>query len=557
VTQGDFRSHYDIPPANPDEEISLRTTPAYKSPGEGLKSLMNEQERLQQALSLSLTAGYHLDKDAFDLLTLISSTEDPLKLVELALRRLEAADEKPFFINRNFLEETAGSTVVAASDIEPSELSTLPKPLERTAKSRTSFDSLAKNVRSDVKVLEDPTKGICSTGSIDEYLEYFQDRFQHLSQLLRQRMDSRSAGSLRDAFRAHPRSRVKVLCMVTEKRESKHGVFLKVEDPEVTTTVLIPQAASSKLLEKSKSILPDQVVCLCLLKGRKNSLTVEDLLLPDVPQRQPRTAREPVCVALISDLHVGSKEFMRDEFNRFTQWLNGKYGDSSLRDIASTVKYVVIAGDIVDGVGIYPNQMKELAIQDVFKQYDMAARFLEQIPEYIELIIIPGNHDATRKALPQPALAKEYAAPLYESRTPLSLGNPATVSIHGIRFLLYHGRSLDDVLATAVDMNFHSPERAMRLLLQSRHLAPSYGQRTLIAAERRDYLVIDEVPDIFHTGHVHVMKHDSYRGTLMVNSGAWQKQTVYQRNLGLVPTPAIIPVVNLQTRRVVTIDFNS
>lgn len=555
--QGNFRSYYGISAVNLVEELSLHTTPDCKSPVERSKSPMSELERLQQALSLSLTAGYHLDKEAFDLLSTISTTENPLKLMELTLKRLETVNEKPFFISRNFLEETAGSTFVATRDMKPSGASALPKSLESTGKTRKSFDPLAENVGKDILVLEDPTEGICSTGSIDEYLEYFQDRFRHLSQLLRQRMDSRSAGTLRDAFRAHPRSRVKVLCMVTEKRESKHGVFLKVEDLEASTTVFIPQVASSRLLEKSKSILPDQVVCLCLVKGRKHSLTVEDLLLPDIPQRQPRTAKDPVCVALISDLHVGSREFMRDEFNRFVQWLNGNYGDSSLRDIAGAVKYVVIAGDLVDGVGIYPNQMKELTIKDVFKQYDMAAKFLEQIPDYVELIIIPGNHDTSRKALPQPALPKEYAAPLYETRNPLSLGNPATVSIHGIRFLLYHGRSLDDVLATAAEMNFHSPERAMRLLLQSRHLAPSYGQRTLIAPERRDWLVIDEVPDVFHTGHVHVMKHDSYRGTLMVNSGAWQKQTIYQRNLGLVPTPAIIPVVNLQTRRVVTIDFNS
>ena len=137
----------------------------------------------------------------------------------------------------------------------------------------------------------------------------------------------------------------------------------------------------------------------------------------------------------------------------------------------------------------------------------------------------------------------------------LSLGNPATISIHGVEFLLYHGRSLDDVLATAANMDFHSPERAMRLLLQSRHLAPTYGQRTLISPEKQDFLVIERVPDVFHAGHVHVMKHKFYRGVLMVNSGAWQRQTSYQRNLGLEPTPGIIPVVNLQTLAVLPIDF--
>ncbi|MFB0500855.1 MAG: DNA polymerase II small subunit, partial [Candidatus Bathyarchaeia archaeon] len=98
-------------------------------------------------------------------------------------------------------------------------------------------------------------------------------------------------------------------------------------------------------------------------------------------------------------------------------------------------------------------------------------------------------------------------------------------------------------------------DKAMKLLLQSRHLAPIYGQKTPIAPERRDFMVIERVPDIFHTGHVHVMKHDTYRGILMVNSGAWQSQTEYQRKMGLEPTPGIVPVVNLQTLGATTIPF--
>jgi len=53
------------------------------------------------------------------------------------------------------------------------------------------------------------------------------------------------------------------------------------------------------------------------------------------------------------------------------------------------------------------------------------------------------------------------------------------------------------------------------------------------------------------------MKYESYRGLLMVNSGAWQRQTSYQRNLGLEPTPGMIPVVDLQTLSDLPIDFNS
>jgi len=518
---------------------------------------LSGNKKIQQAVSFSLTAGYQLDKEAFNFLTAICKTEDPIKLIEATLEKLERLKEKPLFINKNLLKETAKETFLEEKETKPPPIPSLQETPITTGKLKKTFYSHAKDMKKNIKVLEDPTSAICSTGSIDEYLEYFQDRFKRTRRLLQQRMDSRNAASIKEAFRAASRSRIKIHCMVTEKRESNHGIFLEVEDLETKATVLIPRNASNQLLEKAKMLLPDQVVCLGLLKGRKSLLIVEELFFPDIPQNKPRRTEEPVHVALISDLHVGSREFMREEFNRFLLWINGKYGDDKLKEIASLVKYVVIAGDIVDGIGIYPNQIKELAVRDIFEQYKLAAKFIEQIPDYIELIIIPGNHDASRKALPQPALPKEYAEPLYETRNILSLGNPVSISIHGINFLIYHGRSLDDVLATAPDMSFHSPERAMRLLLKGRHLAPTYGQRTLIAPEKRDFMVIDNVPDIFHAGHVHVMKYDFYRGTLMVNSGAWQRQTSYQRNLGLAPTPGIIPVVNLQALSVFPIDFNS
>jgi len=511
---------------------------------------MSEYTEVQQAVSLSLTAGYHLDPEAFNLLVMVSKTEDPKRLIELTLKKLEARVERPLFISKALLEETA-------KEARPPIAFPMHEIPLVTGKAKKTFYPHAKEIEKKIEVLEDPTGKICSTGSIDEYLEYFQDRFKRIERLLRQRMDSRDAGSIKDAFRAASRSRVKILCMVTEKRGSKYGTFLRVEDLESSAVVLIPRNRSQELLEKAKALLPDQVVCLNLLKSRKNLLVVEELFFPDIPQKKPHKAREAVHVALISDLHVGSKEFMREEFNRFVLWLNGKFGDKSLRNIASLIKYVIVAGDIVDGVGIYPNQIKELTVRDVFNQYKLAAKFLEQIPDYIELIVIPGNHDASRKALPQPALPEEYAEPLFEARNLLSLGNPSVINIHGIEFLLYHGRSLDDVLATAENMSFHSPEKAMRLLLRGRHLAPTYGQRTLIAPEKRDFLVIERIPDVLHAGHVHVMKYEFYRGTLMVNSGAWQRQTNYQKKLGLKPTPGIIPIVNLQTLNVFPIDFNA
>jgi DNA polymerase II small subunit len=248
--------------------------------------------------------------------------------------------------------------------------------------------------------------------------------------------------------------------------------------------------------------------------------------------------------------------FTRKAFSRFIFWLNGKYGNEELREIAGKVKYVLIAGDIVDGIGVYPNQVKELTVKDVYKQYRLAARYLEQIPDYVEVVITPGNHDAPRKALPQPPISNAFLETLQESRKVHSLGDPCFLSLHGVEVLMFHGRSLDDIVSTAPSMTHSHPEKAMRLLLQGRHLAPMYGGKTPLSPENKDSLVIEHVPDIFHSGHVHSLEYGNYRGVLVANSGCWQEQTDYMRRNGFMPTPGKALVVNLQTLEVTVVPFN-
>jgi len=507
-------------------------------------------ERLQKAVTLTLTAGYQLDKEAFDFLQTIAQARDPVKLMEETIGRAEKLLEKPIFISRGLLEGTAEQIFPEKEE----KGATPPSPI---TEARRVFRPYAKGVDAEIKVVEDPTGKMCGTGSVEEYLEYFRDRFKKLQRILRQRMDTRDASSISDALKATLNSKVKVIGMITEKREHQQRLFFRIEDLETEATVLVSPRVNQETLEKARQLVLDQVICVSAIKGRNDLLIAEEFLWPDVPQRKPEKASRPVYAVLTSDLHVGSKLCMGDALNRFVLWLNGRYGDENLRRIASHVKYVVIAGDLVDGIGIYPNQVKELAMRDVHKQYRAVAKFVEQIPDYIEVIVIPGNHDASRKALPQPALPKDYAEPLYGARKIISLGNPSTVQLHGVELLLYHGRSLDDIIATAPNMSFDVPEKAMRLLLQSRHLAPIYGNRTPIAPEKRDFMVIENPPDIFHAGHIHVLAHENYRGTLIINSGAWQGQTEYQKKLRLNPTSGIAPIVNLQTLDVMTIKFGT
>ncbi len=509
---------------------------------------MSGNEKLQKAVELAIASGYQLEKDAFELLTTVAATVDPTEIMSKALQKIERLKENPLFIGRAILEELLEETKIEE------EITPIPQDIQMTQKKR-EFRPFAKDVESDIKIIEDPTDKLNTSGTIDNYLEYFRDRFKRIEKLLRQRLDARAAASIIDALKAPSNTRLKIICMITEKRESERKTLLTIEDLHASTVALIPQNANEELRKKARLLLLDQVVCLSVMKTRSNLLIVEDVILPDVAQKTPQKAPVPVYAVLTSDLHVGSTKFQREAFNRFILWLNGKYGDERLKEIASRVKYVLIAGDIVDGIGIYPNQLKELAVKDIYEQYKVAAQYLEQIPDYIEVIIIPGNHDASRKALPQPAISKDFLTILQESRNIYSLGNPCFLTLHNVEFLLYHGRSLDDIISTVPGTNHSSPEKAMKVLLQSRHLAPVYGEKTPLSPEEKDFLVIERIPDIFHVGHVHVLGYTRYRGVTLVNSGGWQEQTDYMKRLGLTPTPGKVPVVNLQTLDVDVIPF--
>jgi DNA polymerase II small subunit len=528
-------------------------------------NVMQDSERLQKALQITMNAGYQLNKDAFDFLSMLSPTEDPAKVIEEALKRIETFADKPLFIDRALIEELLDSgepnkEIAANQDAAqtPTDPTVIPQEpgLPQLTEAKRIFHPLAKEIQSEFNVIEDPSTKLTSNGTIDDYLGYFRDRFTRMDKLLRHRIDVKSAATVVDALRAEPNVKLKIIGMITEKREVKQRIILNVEDLQANITALVPQNASEDLHKKAHMLLLDQVVCLSVAKTRSNLVIVEDITFPDVPQRTPHKATTPVYAVLTSDLHIGSTKFQRDSFNRFILWLNGKFGNSRMQEIAGQVKYVIIAGDVVDGIGVYPNQIRELAIKDINKQYRLAAGYFEQIPDYIEVIVTPGNHDSPRKVLPQPAISNEMLKSSEDSRDIRSLGSPCLISVHGVEVLVYHGRSIDDLNSTIAGLDNDHPERAMKLLLQCRHLAPVYGGKTLLSPEDRDSLVIERIPDIFHAGHIHALGYTNYRGILIVNSGGWQDQTDYMKKLGFMPTPSKVPVVNLQTLELTTIAFN-
>ena len=412
------------------------------------------------------------------------------------------------------------------------------------------------------KIMFDPTYKINSENDKD-FFKLFDSRYRKTLKILSIRSESRQIRKIKHIKDLRNKSRVSsldnenergkfidsvfVAGLIMSKRNRKNDVELVIDD----TTGSIPVVCKTwDLINEASSLVLDQMLMLeiSLSKRNSNDFVIKDIIFPDIPEHVASKSGTESYVAFISDLHVGSKYFMEKEFNDFISWL------SSDDEIVSKIKFVCIAGDIVDGIGIYPNQDKELIDININKQMSYAAALLQKIPKRMHVFLIPGNHDPSRRALPQTALTSLRDFQTLENFS--IIGNPSFIELNKVKLLMFHGQSLDDVIAMVPGLSYSKPVEAMKILLKSRHLSPIYGNRTPIAPESEDMLVIDDVPDIFHAGHVHITEVGRYKGTLIVNSGAWQKQTKFQQTMGINPTPGICILVNLGSLRSFKKDFN-
>jgi DNA polymerase II small subunit len=209
----------------------------------------------------------------------------------------------------------------------------------------------------------------------------------------------------------------------------------------------------------------------------------------------------------------------------------------------------------VDGIGIYPGQEHHLTIGDIYDQYAYFAKLLENVPEHIRIIVQPGNHDAARPIEPQPAMDREVTE-RFDGLNATFVGNPSLFTLHDVRVLSYHGCSLMDFATSVQGLEHHDPLPIMEEILKCRHLAPIYGQSTPLAPEHKDYMVIDTIPELFVTGHVHTFETKTYRGVNMMNCSTWQGQTDYQKMLNFKPNPAMLPIFDLQHLKMTAVDFS-
>jgi DNA polymerase II small subunit len=467
----------------------------------------------------------------------------------------EASGKHPPVLSRSYVESLIkGQSSEIPLEEEPE--STVDEP-DKEPRDTSSFSVSDDEAGWSFRIEKNPgPEQVGSEGTVEDFLGLFRDRFNRIKQIYMSRIDTQNAVSpkiaklrkdsakqrkaqAREGMRTARRTTQTVLGIVKNRSISQsRNVIIDLEDEEESIICIVPATREGlkgqQLSEKANSLLLDEITCISGFVDEDARMIADDVIFPDIPTaREVGRAKRDVYAAFISDIHCGSKEFLEDEFDKFIGWMNGRDVDEEDKALVKQIRYLFIAGDMVDGISVYPTQRYDLEIESIYDQYEFFASKLNKLPDHIKIFCIPGNHDANRQALPKPPITM--------------LGDPSQVIVEGVNVLLTHGDSMDDLVTSIPGASYTQPAKPMKELLKKRHLVPVYGGKTELAPLHRDWMVIDTPPDVVHFGHCHHNAVDNYRGVQIINSGTFQSQTDFMRKQGIVPTPGIVTFLNLRT----------
>ena len=357
--------------------------------------------------------------------------------------------------------------------ISSNEISPAPRPHGLSHYSLEDFPMSAKDIDSEIEIHFDITGNSVTEGKLSDIKSFFNSRLSQIRNLMIEgRSLPRRPISNAEAYRNRQRYssneyEITIVGLVSEPRWAKSGnlMFLLEDETTQIQCLLKPPTGANPLHAALDGLMNDDVVGVSgfFIGDRTDLFIISNIHLPPLPRRAKNAASidESVSAAFLSDVHVGSKTFLEPQWEKMINWFKTD-------PLAKTIKYFVLSGDGVDGVGIYPGQDRHLAITDLFKQYGALATLLSDLPDWVDVIILPGNHDAVRPAEPQPALDPEVQQDYSDT---VFVGNPCDFSLHGVRILSYHGKSIDDFVAGLRSVTYAKPEMAMRSMLERRHLA--------------------------------------------------------------------------------------
>lgn len=487
---------------------------------------------------------------------------------------LKLCMDNGFFLDRGMLDffienENVEEIISKLKNLNVSEKILTKDVFEKyRGKLNCSFDNCSEKENS-VEILKDIKT---NSGKIEsrDFVSYFRARFDVLKDVLIKRGDLENLSSIRRI--GLDNGIFCVVGMVFDKHITKNkNLLIEVEDLTGRTIVLINRE-NKELFERARSLLLDDVVAF-KCSGSSKMLFASDFIYPDACLNSEKFGNKDEFVAFSGDFHVGSKMFLEGNLMRFVEWLNGSVGDERQKSLARKVKHLILSGDNIEGVGVYPGQEKFLNIKGCRDQYDKLAEILNKIRKDVEIIMCPGQHDAVWVGEPQPSILEKWGGSLNKMKNLKLISNPSLIEIGGLKIMIYHGSNLNKLIDEIPELrslilnksNFSGLDSvgqnsyiigAVKEVLKRRHLAPVYGEMDIIPNKIEDDLVLGDLPDIFVIGGQHRAMVGSYNNILIVSSSCWQSRTDFEEKVGNEPDPCRVPILNLKSKEIKILDFS-
>jgi DNA polymerase II small subunit len=514
----------------------------------------------KKILKFCLEKGLLLDKEALNLFSETSDTES----VKLIIEKIRNST-KQNIITKSIFYENKGEInkfFLGLPQENQKGLESLKINLGLSIEISREQSLANEEKKEDLK--ENNVKILCSAPplgrkiEVQDFVKYFRNRFIEMKKMLQNHSELDNLISINKIF--GNRQGISIIGMVSDKSVTKNkNIIFEIEDFTGKIKVLINKD-KAEAYEKAEEVSLDSVLGF-RGSGNEEIFFANDIFFPDASLSERKKSPKEEYVLFLGDLHFGSKRFLKSSFLKFIDYLNGNFQNTPE---VEKIKYLFIVGDLVTGIGNYPNQEEDLEIGDLEEQFSELAILFKKIRKDIKIILSPGNHDGVRLMEPQPLFDEKYAWPLYDLENVIITPNPCLINMaakkdfSGFNVLTYHGFSFpyyaNAILKLIQKKAMNCPEEIMKYLLKNRHLAPTQGSTQYFPSEE-DELLIKEVPDIFVSAHTHKCGVSNYNNILIFSTSCWEEMTPYQEKFGNEPDHCKVPMLNLKTRAIKILDF--
>ena len=301
----------------------------------------------EKAVEAALVLGYQISPDAVKLFRKFSEKNSGKELVG------NGRDVGSEFIVRVVIEKKTKSAADSLSISVNDLIDSFPEIFEGLLELETVVSQVGierANGLEDLEIRKDPTESVQPTG-VEGFSQLFRSRYEKIVKILMERPEGRQITKISKLSKE--KGEAKVAGLVFSRRQSKNGLEFTLDDDTGNVQII---ALKPEVRKSVDEIELDQCV-LVDVELAQGKLFAKSVTQPDVPSRVASTSKKTVYAVFLSDLHIGSNKFLGSAFDRFLEWLAGKKRFSEGDDeIIRRLKYIVIGGDVVDGVGVFPNQ---------------------------------------------------------------------------------------------------------------------------------------------------------------------------------------------------------